>query len=555
MEASSNLSDIQTKTYFAFGEGHRKFGSLLNEEESPNSRTIYSSTTIVQCEVDSNGIKVTLEFDDQHTSVFYAPWLWSNDPSNIQSSSKNKLQSPASYYHCGSPKIVRVSIRSASQIQRLMKKISDIVVPIPPPSPGTAHPIAAYGEETQHQFYSPDQSLLQVEWKLETGIKYSFYDLNWLIHWSKACKSSNEVQSSSIHAILEYKNEPNCIGGVPVFEFESILPQDPFRKERQSKQDSHAKIPNLSVFCNPEGVRQVLQAVFQKGAVLIRGVPEPESFHNVGLDGTEVAVAALGKALSGGKLSHGTLYGDIFHVISGEGNANNVAYTSVELKVHQDLAYYESPPGLQLLHCVEFCNQVVGGESTLIDGLAAAREFRQVCPQHFEVLSQVQATFIKQRPLANMTFRRPHIVVDPGNNEIITVNWAPPFEGPLVCHPSLVEPYYQAYYAFDAIINRYSEDVATSPTIRQLQSFVKQSLWEYRMQPGEILVFNNRRMLHGRNEFHTMNGSPPKRHLVGCYTNIDDTLNRYRVLQQKFDQDHELVSVSIPNVGNGTSLV
>ena len=50
-------------------------------------------------------------------------------------------------------------------------------------------------------------------------------------------------------------------------------------------------------------------------------------------------------------------------------------YTSDRLRMHQDLAYYESPPGLQLLHCVENGSGVLGGESILIYGMAAAHRF------------------------------------------------------------------------------------------------------------------------------------------------------------------------------------
>ena len=32
----------------------------------------------------------------------------------------------------------------------------------------------------------------------------------------------------------------------------------------------------------------------------------------------------------------------------------NIAYSGVKLIPHMDLVYYESPPGLQLLHCLRF---------------------------------------------------------------------------------------------------------------------------------------------------------------------------------------------------------
>ena len=33
-------------------------------------------------------------------------------------------------------------------------------------------------------------------------------------------------------------------------------------------------------------------------------------------------------------------------------NPINLAYSTDELAIHMDLVYYESPPGLQLLHCI-----------------------------------------------------------------------------------------------------------------------------------------------------------------------------------------------------------
>jgi hypothetical protein len=64
-------------------------------------------------------------------------------------------------------------------------------------------------------------------------------------------------------------------------------------------------------------------------------------------------------------------------------------------------------------------------------------------------------------------------------------------------------------------------------------------------------------MLHGRRGFADDSdampevdvGAKPIRHLVGAYTNIDDTLCQYRVLLQEVGEP----SAPIPNVGNGTT--
>jgi hypothetical protein len=83
-----------------------------------------------------------------------------------------------------------------------------------------------------------------------------------------------------------------------------------------------------------------------------------------------------------------------------------IAYTSVALCPHQ--SYYESPPGLQLLHYIQ--NQgVIGGESILIDALAAAKELCHLAPDLFNVIVRCEATFLKQRRGAHMAYRCPHI--------------------------------------------------------------------------------------------------------------------------------------------------
>lgn len=45
------------------------------------------------------------------------------------------------------------------------------------------------------------------------------------------------------------------------------------------------------------------------------------------------------------------LYSQTFDVKSIP-NPINIAYSNVSLGFHMDLMYYESPPGLQLLHCL-----------------------------------------------------------------------------------------------------------------------------------------------------------------------------------------------------------
>jgi hypothetical protein len=62
----------------------------------------------------------------------------------------------------------------------------------------------------------------------------------------------------------------------------------------------------------------------------------------------------------------------------------------------------------------------------------------------------------------------------------------------------------------------------------RLKEYAREYTWEYALEPGDILVFNNQRMLHGRREFTAMGSA--ERHLIGCYTDAMDTISRYRQL-------------------------
>lgn len=88
------------------------------------------------------------------------------------------------------------------------------------------------------------------------------------------------------------------------------------------------------------------------------------------------------------------IYGDISDVKASP-SPINIAYSTEELGLHMDLAYYESPPGLQLLHCMKVDDSVEGGQSFFVDSFHAANELRNKYPTHFNTLTRLGATFQK----------------------------------------------------------------------------------------------------------------------------------------------------------------
>lgn len=126
-------------------------------------------------------------------------------------------------------------------------------------------------------------------------------------------------------------------------------------------------------------------------------------------------------------------YGQDFDVRT-EVQPINIAYTNAELDLHMDLPYYESPPGIQMLHCIENDKTTVkGGESLFMDVHHCAELFREEDPEGFQTLCEVPATFVKDHlertHPAQMFCRRPHFEVDPTNGDLLAVFWSPNFEG------------------------------------------------------------------------------------------------------------------------------
>ncbi|KAL5463316.1 hypothetical protein EMCRGX_G032208 [Ephydatia muelleri] len=213
-----------------------------------------------------------------------------------------------------------------------------------------------------------------------------------------------------------------------------------------------------------------------------------------------------------------TIYGQVFDVVSTP-IPINIAYTPVKLDLHMDLAYYESPPGLQLLHCLKFDDCVTGGESVLLDSLPVLEELKRKYPTYFDTLVSIPATFQKihyerQNP-THMVYRRPHITVN-RHRKVIGFFWAPVFEGPLVASKEDVDQYYKAYSCLSELFQNSTLKI------------------QHRLTVGELLVFNNRRVLHGRNAF-TLNGGI--RHLQGAYVNIDEFKSTFEFLSRQLKLD------------------
>lgn len=202
-----------------------------------------------------------------------------------------------------------------------------------------------------------------------------------------------------------------------------------------------------------------------------------------------------------------TNFGATFEVMN-KPDPNNIAYTAHALTLHTDLPNQETPPGYQFLHCL--ANDAVGGGSVFADGIALAEALRARDPEAFALLSTVPIPFRFHDRLDDIRARRPVIRLDE-SGRVAELSWSVHLSDTFDMEPEIMPAYYRAYRAFMAL----TRDPAYQVTLR--------------LGAGDMAVFDNRRVLHGREAFDPSTGF---RHLQGCYVDRGDLLSRLRALSR-----------------------
>lgn len=203
-----------------------------------------------------------------------------------------------------------------------------------------------------------------------------------------------------------------------------------------------------------------------------------------------------------------TNFGEVFEVVSMP-DPNNLAYTAVTLPLHTDLPNQEVPPGFQFLHCL--ANEAAGGGSLFADGFALAADLWAHDPEAFRLLSEVAIPFRFHDGDADIRTHAPVITLDRAGN-VCEIRWNAHIAATFDMAPDVMPAYYRAYRAFMAM----TRDPAYQLT--------------FKLQAGEMIVFDNRRVLHGREAFDPSTGF---RHLHGCYVDRGEFNSRLRLLARK----------------------
>jgi gamma-butyrobetaine dioxygenase len=240
-----------------------------------------------------------------------------------------------------------------------------------------------------------------------------------------------------------------------------------------------------------------LTRLTQQGIAFVRGVPADPS-------------ALLALAARIGRVCE-TNYGIAFDVRSVP-QPENLAYSDAGLGLHTDNPYREPVPGFQALHAL--VTAPAGGESLFADGFALATHLRAMAPEAFARLTQTAVPFAYRSPDAELYAERPLIQLS-CQGEVQAVHYNNRSIAPLSLAAPQAREFYAAYRCFAALLRE-----------SRFQA-------KYRLRDGDLVVFDNQRVLHGRTPFSS--GSHP-RHLRGCYLSRDSLYSRVGLLRRQLAQ-------------------
>ena len=194
--------------------------------------------------------------------------------------------------------------------------------------------------------------------------------------------------------------------------------------------------------------------------------------------------------------------------MAGSADTNSTANTNLRLGPHTDLPTRETPPGFQFLHCV--VNEAGGGHSTMADGAAVVEALQDEHPKHYEALTTLNWIFFNRGPGIDHRWSGPFI--DHGvEGAPLTLRAFYPVRG----FPDMApEDQPRAYAAM-----RCFSQMAASDRFQIDYPFV----------PGDLVGFDNRRILHGRDAFE----SGGARHLRGMYIDHDEIRSTARVISRR----------------------
>ena len=249
-------------------------------------------------------------------------------------------------------------------------------------------------------------------------------------------------------------------------------------------------------FFNEKVMYEALIDFYKFGFVIFKDVPTKDNF----IKNFANSIGSIRR----------TNFGEFFNVKS-KPNPNDLAYTSLALAPHTDNPYRNPVPCIQMLHCIE--NEVSGGLSTLVDGYTVTEKLKKDFRNYYNILTEVKVRFqfIDQSVILEDWAE---MIQLNEKGEFKQVRFSPRLDFVPLMEKNKLELFYSARKKISELYNS------------------DQYRIEFKLNPGDLLMMDNHRLLHGRTSYDTNQGN---RFLQGCYIDYDSTEGKLKHLKRKFN--------------------
>ena len=185
-----------------------------------------------------------------------------------------------------------------------------------------------------------------------------------------------------------------------------------------------------------------------------------------------------------------------------------LGFTNAALPLHTDCSGYSWPPNVMVFHCL--ANEVAGGASQYVDGVQVITQLRTHAPEALRILTEYDVEFRLWSRQADTMSQCPPIILD-AKGELALLRYANWAVQPLRTVPfDRIPAWYDAWRALAERVNAPENRVAI------------------RCEPGDMLLINNHRILHGRDAFDDGQGL---RHFQQVYMELDDLKGFRRIVE------------------------
>ena len=311
------------------------------------------------------------------------------------------------------------------------------------------------------------------------------------------CAQRATITDGFLH--IEWRNEQHKTS-LPLASLERYAvadgqSRDPAALPRQLWTAGHypsiTRVPMSDIASKGESRMRFTRALIEEGIALVTDMED-----------SDTALTTLAETIGPVTPSVDGSYFDVRLTIK----PTNLAYTANALELHTDLPNEETAPGVQFLHCR--ANSVEGGCSLFVDGAAVAEALRTEHPEDFALLSSHDIPFFRRHDGWDYRAHQRVIELDhAGNVSGLTVSQH--LQDTIDLPQDVLDSYYPALVNFMRMLSE--------------ERFMNR----FRLNARECIVFDNHRIVHGRESFSAHSG---ERHLRGCYVDRGALRSTYRTL-------------------------